>query len=222
MKLSDSIVSKLLDMITIQKVYRPGDKLPNEKELAASMHVSRTTVREAIQYLVSQNILEVRRGKGTFVVSKSEVEENFGFDRLKVMHLKIKDLYEMRLMLEPQMCYYAAMRATDAELEEIMQLGKQIENISKETDEASEENRLFHNAIAKATHNEFGIKLMEILNEALIKAFAECSLKQSLYGDVLLDHKMIMNYLAMRDAEGAKQAMYLHINHAVKDYLPNE
>ncbi|MFP3153958.1 FadR family transcriptional regulator [Lachnospiraceae bacterium ZAX-1] len=218
MKLSSKVVAKLLDMITVQKVYRLGDKLPNENELAVMFGVSRTTVREAILYLVTQNVLEIRRGKGTYVLEASGVEEDFGFDHLKFMHLKMRDLYELRMMLEPQISYYAAMRATNEEIEEILTIGKNLEDERSEKEEDALGNMHFHNAIAKATHNEFGIKLMEIINEALIKAFKVNQLKQIMYEDTMIDHQLIMEFLRLRDGEGAKQAMYLHMRHSMKDY----
>lgn len=108
MKLSDIAISKLLDLITVQKKYQPGDKLPNEAGLAQELHVSRNTVRTAVRYLVGQGVLEIQIGRGTYVSKQSPVSEDFGFDALKYMHLKLRDLYELRLMLEPQMAYYAA------------------------------------------------------------------------------------------------------------------
>lgn len=218
MKLADKVTAELLDLITVQKRYLPGDKLPNEKELALQLDVSRTTIRESLQYLVSQNILEVRRGRGTFVREASATEQDFGFDQLNVMHLKIRDLYEIRLMLEPQMAYYAALRSTDEELQEIMRLEEHLEEVNALKGEDSEGNRQFHNAIARATHNEFGIRLMEITNDALIRAFAESDLKQVIYRDSILDHQLITKYMAMRDGEGARQAMYLHMKHSIQDY----
>lgn len=218
-KLSDKVIKQILDMISVQQKYRPGDKLPNEQELSVELGVSRTTLREAILYLVTQNVLEIRRGKGTFVSEHSKIDDDFGFDDLKYMHLKLRDLYEVRSMIEPEMAYYAAKRATDDELNEILELGKQIEDHQDEYDENTEGNQAFHIAIAKATHNEFGIRICQLTNEALIEAFAERNLKQTLYEDTLMDHRMIMKYLQMRDGEGAKQAMYLHMKHALKDYI---
>lgn len=101
MKLSDIAISKLLDLITVQKKYQPGDKLPNEAGLAQELHVSRNTVRTAVRYLVGQGVLEIQIGRGTYVSKQSPVSEDFGFDALKYMHLKLRDLYELRLMLEP-------------------------------------------------------------------------------------------------------------------------
>lgn len=218
MKRADRIKSELIDMIRVQKRFCPGDKLPNEKDLAEELGVSRTTVREAVQYLVTQGMLEVRRGKGTYVMESSQALEEFGFDSLKVMHVKIRDLYELRMMLEPQMAAMAAVRATDSELEEILRLGKVIRESSAVMEENSQGNQEFHNAVARASHNEFGIRLMEIINEALVKAFEENRLKQTLYTDMLMDHNMIMEYLKLRDGAGARLAMELHIRHAIRDY----
>ncbi len=54
-------------MIIIEKRFSIGDKLSNEIELSQKLNVSRTTLREAIKILVAYNILEIRRGKGTYV-----------------------------------------------------------------------------------------------------------------------------------------------------------
>ena len=59
---ADQVISMIVD-----GTFKPGDKLPGEYDLAQRLNVGRSTVREAIKSLVSQNILEVRRGNGTFV-----------------------------------------------------------------------------------------------------------------------------------------------------------
>ncbi len=219
MKVADKAKTDLLELITVKKIYKPGDKLPNENDLAADLGVSRTTLREAIQYLRTQGVLEIQRGKGTFVSSGSVADEEFGFDELNVMHIKIKDLYELRMMLEPDMAYYAAERASDEEINAILKLGERLESVSSEDNEDPILNEQFHIAIARASHNEFGIKLMEIINRALVKGFRESHLKQTLYTDVIDDHRMIMNYLKMRDREGVREAMRLHMKHSMVDYV---
>ncbi|WP_455720202.1 FadR/GntR family transcriptional regulator [Agathobacter sp.] len=219
MKISDKAKTDLLELITVKKKYKPGDKLPNENELSAELGISRTTLREAIQYLRTQGVLEIRRGKGTFVAEESIADEEFGFDELNVMHIKIKDLYELRMMLEPDMAYYATLRASDEEINEILQIGERLEEVSTENAEDPVLNERFHIAIARASHNEFGIKLMEIINKALVKAFRDSSMKQTLYNDVMDDHKMIMNYLKLRDCDGVREAMRLHMKHSMSDYV---
>lgn len=66
MLLSERIVENIVDLI-IKGFYKPGDKLPNEMQLSEELNISRATLREAIKTLESRNILEVRRGIGTFV-----------------------------------------------------------------------------------------------------------------------------------------------------------
>lgn len=221
MKLADKVKEQLLDLIIVQKKYVPGEKIPNENQLSQELGVSRTTMREAIQYLVTQGVLEVRRGKGTYVAENPTTEEEFGFDKLNVMHMKIKDLYELRMMLEPDMAAYAAVRATDSELEEILEIGRAIEKDEETMIEDPIRNQEFHNAISRASHNEFGMKLIEIINQALVKAFKESDIKQTIFLDALYDHKMIMNYLKMRDAEGVRQAVELHMKHSIAHFGDN-
>lgn len=66
-KLSEQTSDRLYEMIVDEHRYEPGSKLPNENELSEALRVSRTTLREAISFLVAQGVLEIRRGKGTFV-----------------------------------------------------------------------------------------------------------------------------------------------------------
>ena len=67
-KLSERTADRLYELIMDERQFAPGSKLPNENELSEALHVSRTTLREAISFLVAQQVLEIRRGKGTFVV----------------------------------------------------------------------------------------------------------------------------------------------------------
>ena len=69
--LSQSVADNILSMITIEKRFSAGDKLPNELDLSEELNVSRTTLREAIRILVAYDILEIQRGKGTFVTENA-------------------------------------------------------------------------------------------------------------------------------------------------------
>lgn len=62
MKLADATIEKLIEMITTEKKYKPGDKLPNEAALAQELGVSRSTIRTAVRYLVGQGVLEIKIG----------------------------------------------------------------------------------------------------------------------------------------------------------------
>ncbi|MEG1456438.1 MAG: GntR family transcriptional regulator, partial [Comamonas sp.] len=73
MRLADHVVEKLLALVQARGI-QPGQRLPAERQLATELGVSRTSVREAIQKLISQGVLATRRGAGTYVQSSAPAE----------------------------------------------------------------------------------------------------------------------------------------------------
>lgn len=214
--LSQSVADDILAMINIDKKFVIGDKLPNENELAKQLQVSRTTLREGIRILVTRNILVIKRGKGTYVANHEKLEGNFGLEEFSTFKTNIKDLYEMRLIFEPQSAFYAAKRATDKELARILHYGKLEEKNILNNVDRTETEQAFHKSIAKATHNEFMNKLMPILYKAIDKGVILSLENKTIIQDTLNDHHTIMEFLEARDAEGAKTAMKLHILRAIR------
>ena len=213
--LSQSVADNILSMITIEKRFSVGDKLPNEIELSQELNVSRTTLREAIRILVAYDILEIRRGRGTYVTEKA-LKQPQDFEQLSAIKVNAKDLYEMRLIFEPEAAYLAAVRGTDAEIKRILDYGRRIEEEIRTGGDRTKEEQSFHKAIAQATHNEFMNKLMPILYQAISKGVVLSSQSEKAVNDTIIDHRMIMDFLEQRNAEGAKSAMRIHIMHAIK------
>ena len=112
-KLSDITAGKIRSMIENEHRFSVGDKLPNENDFASELGISRSTLREAIRILTLSGVLEIRRGKGTYVTANTTIE---GTD-LGEISSGLDDLFEMRLMFEPDCAYYAAQRATDEEID---------------------------------------------------------------------------------------------------------
>ena len=214
--LSQSVADNILSMITIEKRFSAGDKLPNEIELSEELNVSRTTLREAIRILVAYDILEIQRGKGTYV-TKTAFDQKDILSQLKEVKVNAKDLYEMRLIFEPEAAYFAAIRGTDAEIKRILELGKRIEQQILKHEDRTDDEHSFHKAIAQATHNEFMNKLMPILYQAISKGVVLSNSSDKATSDTLHDHRMIMEFLEQRNAEGARNAMKIHIMHAIKE-----
>ncbi len=214
--LSQSVADSILSMITIEKRFSVGDKLPNEIELSEELNVSRTTLREAVRILVAYNLLEIRRGKGTYV-TKKVLEQPQDLEQLSAVKVNAKDLYEMRLIFEPEAAYLAAVRGTDAEIKRILDYGKRIEDEIRNGKDRTEDEHSFHKAIAQATHNEFMNKLMPILYQAISKGVVLSAQSENAINNTIGDHRMIMEFLEQRNAEGAKNAMKIHIMHAIKE-----
>ncbi|MFD2657503.1 FadR/GntR family transcriptional regulator [Gracilibacillus thailandensis] len=216
-RLSDSVADDIMSMLAIEKRFLPGDKLPNENELSEELNISRTTLREAIRILVTNGILEIRRGKGTYVKEDIDVNnlEEMGF--LVEAKINAKDLYEMRLIFEPEAAYYATIRASDPELRRILDYGNQIEQKIKHNEDRTNVEQMFHKSIVKATHNEFMEKLMPVLYQAIDKGVILSKKKELAVKDTINDHKMIMEFMKNRNPEGARSAMKIHILHAMEE-----
>ena len=211
--LSLQIADELKEKILVNKEYKIGDKLPNENLLSEELSVSRTTLREAIRILVTENILEIKRGKGTFIINDTLDNHNFG--KLNNTVSDLKDLLELRLIIEPMAVYYATKGATDKEIENIISLGQIVESKILNQEDRNNEEQSFHNAIAKASHNSFIKDLMPIINEAINKG-VNLSKEFSKINDLTMsDHKLIMDFMKKRNADGAKVAMELHIINAM-------
>ena len=215
-RLSDSAAEEILAMITVEKRFLPGDKLPNENELSQEMEISRTTLREAVRALVANGILEIQRGRGTFVKQDIDTDDVKLLTPLKDVKVNVRELYEMRLIFEPEAAYYAARRATDRELERILELGEQIEELILEGRDRRAVEQEFHKAIARATHNEFMNRLMPILFSAIDKGVSLSREKREAEENTVSDHRMLMQFLQSRNAEGARYAMKIHMMHAIE------
>ena len=216
-KLSERTADRLYEMIAEERRYEPGSKLPNENELSAALSVSRTTLREAISFLVAQGVLEIRRGKGTFV-STNLPEEAVDLSVLQNMHSRVraKDLFEMRLIFEPETVALACRRASDEELEQIRKKALRVERTAAEGGDWAEADQEFHLAIIKASHNEYMRRLYPIINSAVNEILQITRSRQEMQNIALGDNRLILDFLMARDEEGARYAMAIHMKHLIQ------
>jgi DNA-binding FadR family transcriptional regulator len=199
-------------MIEEENRFSVGDKLPNENDLAGELGVSRSTLREAIKILTTNGILEINRGKGTFVTSNTIIN----LDDLSDIASGLDDLFEMRLMFEPDCAYLAAERATDDEIATICYYGEEIEKKILSGEDRTFEEQKFHESIANATHNSFVKQFMPIIFNAIKKGVVVLTKDKDVSDDNMNDDRLIMDFIKKRNPEGARTAMRLHIIHAME------
>lgn len=210
--LAESTAQQIIKMIEEDNCFSVGDKLPNENDFAAKLGVSRSTLREAIRILTTNGVLEIKRGKGTFVTANTTVD----CTNLNDIESGLDDLFEMRLMFEPECAYLAAKRATDEEIETICYYGREIEKKILSGEDRTYEEQKFHESIANATHNSFVKQFMPIIFNAIKKGVVVLTKDNNVSNDNLNDDKLIMEFIKKRNAEGARTAMKLHIIHAIE------
>ena len=208
--LAECIADDIMSMIIIEGRFHPGEKILNESDFAKELFVSRSTFREAVKILSERGVLIVRHGSGMYV-SKDVLENRE--NRFKRYESKIdaRELNEIRMMIEPETAYYAALRASNHELKRIAYYGQLVENkiVAGVTDRRTEEIR-FHLSIARAAHNSFMDRLAPTIFDAIDKSRNVFNLEEVRQG-TLLDHRMIIQYLNERNADFARTAMRSHM-----------
>ena len=113
--LSSRVAEQIENLIREGK-FTSGQQIPNETQLQQQMNVGRGAVREAIKILVAKNMLEVRRGQGTFVVENpGVVEDPLGLSLEKDQDKVVRDLHQVRCELEPLAAKLAAKNITEEE-----------------------------------------------------------------------------------------------------------
>ncbi len=197
--------------------YTPGSKLPNENVLSLKMGVSRTTLREAIRILVAEGVLQVHRGKGTYVNGPQDHLS----DALPSFHeqkVALKDLYEARLIIEPAAAALACQRATDEEIEEIVRLVKatqeQFHN-DYNNQEIIQREIAFHDALIRASHNQFFDYFIPVVNQTIEKTFELEYKWEAVAEGAYNDNFMIIDFLQKRDAEALRSVMTIHLHRAL-------
>ena len=215
-KLSEQTADRLYERIVYERRYVPGSKLPNENQLSEELQVSRTTLREAISFLVAQEVLEIRRGRGTFVAEELPAA-GMDLTELEGMRSRIraKDLFEMRLIFEPATVALACERATDEELEQIRKKARRVERVAAEGGDWPLADQEFHWAIIKASHNEYMRRLYPIINSAVNEILQITRNRRQMQEIALADNILIMEFLLQRDAPGARYAMSIHMKHLI-------
>ncbi len=194
-----------------------GEKIPNEYELAEQFGVGRSTVRETVRSLATKGILEVRRGSGTYVISKSTIEEDpLGLANLEDPYELVMDLFEVRLMLEPEIAAQASMRATAKEKQELRRLCKEVEQLYINGRDHTGKDIEFHSCIARCSKNRVVEQLQGLIQNAVV-AFVNLT-HRALMEETFAAHRAITEAIEKGDPVGARCAMIMHLTYS-RQYL---
>jgi DNA-binding FadR family transcriptional regulator len=216
-------------------VYKIGDKLPPERDLALQLGVSRTSVREAMIALEVNGIVEVKLGSGVYVINDHQDAANpqTGFNTSihpsLLPHLQEDavitpfEILEARLMVEPYLAELAAKNRSEEQLEDIKEafLMNVRDNLEHSTEHIGD--RLFHIRIAEASQNN---ACTFFLNFLLSKHYTDFfSRMRSLYTPEdmplrsQLEHQEIMTAIQAQDAQAAHDAMKNHLQNVISIFL---
>lgn len=207
--LAEQAADKIVDLI-VDNNWESGNKLPNEYELAKQLNVSRNTLREAIRALVSRNILEIRRGDGTYIAENCGVTEDpMGLKFIRDKQKLVSDLLELRFMIEPELASMAALNATDAQAGRLYELCREIEKRILRKEPYEEKDMEFHVMIARLSSNIMAPNLIPVINQSVIPFLQ--GRREDMERDILETHRDIVTAIQRHNPDEAHDAMYLHL-----------
>jgi DNA-binding FadR family transcriptional regulator len=194
-------------------IWRFGDRLPAERTLAAELGVSRTTVRRACRDLVAVGVLEVRSGagshSGTFVRSELVPRGMLG-DPTSLPLGEIAGVLESRRLFEPDVALLAAERATRDDLAELRRTITIQEEHVDDPHQVSLLDPSFHIAMARATHNETIVAMMEVLHQRLV-LLRTTDFRPTIAVEAIEQHRRTLDALIGRNRDEIIAAMDAHL-----------
>src|SRR5229473_726154 len=217
-RLYEQIVQQI-EASVLNGTLKPGDQLPAERELAQSLGVSRTAVREAVKALREKGLVEAYSGRGTFVTDGTSQAARQSFDLMVKIGQQegAPHLAELRLILEPGIAALAAVRVKEEDLAAMREAVAVMDRAQDDPEAYIEADLDFHLALAETVANPLILSLIDsivgLLREQRIKIFNVEGGPQR--GQV--HHKRILEAMERRDAEMARTAMRAHLEQVRED-----
>jgi GntR family transcriptional repressor for pyruvate dehydrogenase complex len=211
-------VESLLEAIQ-RGTFAPGTKLPNEHALAAQLGVSRTAAREALQRLVSLDVLSARHGYG-YVVKRAESARAVRPEVLVLTRgpVELFALLEARAALEKELAALAAHRATKEQLAEMGAALGDLGGAIAAQQPGTEADMAFHLAVARAARNPFLYRLSDVIRAYLERMRSSLPSWSHDRSEVLARHQAVYEAIAAGDEAAAAAAMRGHMEMVFRQF----
>lgn len=200
-------------------LYLPGSLIEDEASLAKRFGVSRTVIRDAVKVLVGKGLLEVRRGIGTRVKPR----EQWALLDVDVLSWRLAapadssmllQLAEVRKLFEPQAAAWAAQRATESEVADILDAVEDMRSDVADTRMFLAADARFHRSVLRAAHNELLFALSGMIYSSLLANVRMKNPDPDTNRKIVPFHREVYNAINRRDDVDAKVKMTLLIEDA--------
>jgi GntR family transcriptional repressor for pyruvate dehydrogenase complex len=209
--LTGDIFRKMVTYL-IRGDWKPGDRIPPERELRLQLNVGRASLREALKALEIMGMLETRLGSGTYVCEKSEfLSRPLLWAIASGSVAETNELVEARELLEVEMAGLATERASTDDLKEI---GLQLEEMEKSVDDVErflQADIAFHLAVGRAAHNNILMNALHLIRN-LLRNWLDTTLRmEGVIPRVLSEHQQIFLAIVKKNRSAAREAMQEHL-----------
>jgi GntR family transcriptional regulator, transcriptional repressor for pyruvate dehydrogenase complex len=216
---SDQVAERILDLIR-NRTLRAGDRLPTERDLAASLHVSRPSVREAIRGLTRMGIVRSVQGDGAYI---GELNAESLLEPLQLFisleDVNIRELYDARTMIESNVASRAARFMTDERIRELEDIHKQQKETLDDPVRFRISDGLFHELIWEGCHNAFLYRIGKGLHVIGQEFRQRASETPGVLNQSYRDHRLLLKAIEARKPEAAAHAAAKHMQNVLQSTL---
>lgn len=215
-KVFEQVIEQIKEIIQNGEL-KCGDQLPSERDLCEQLHVSRTSVREALRSLEMLGIIECRQGEGNFIRESFEDSLLEPISITFMLHgSKTNEILELRKIIEPETAALAARNISAAELQEIKELILLL-NREDDSEKSAEIDKKIHYKIVRASGNGLVINVMYAVSnlvdryiEAVVANLFQTPENKSIVKE---QHEAVVREIEAHDAAKAAAAMRKHLEY---------
>ncbi|WP_027721942.1 FadR/GntR family transcriptional regulator [Maridesulfovibrio zosterae] len=206
-----SVAKQIAELIESGE-FKQGDKLPPERTLAEKFQVSRSSVREAIKCLAQKNLVESRRGDGTYILTDIDADIFEAFtSAFSDQKKRLSDIFQFRMVVEPQIAALAAMAMDDETLNRLKVIIFDQQTRMRNGEDCSDLDTRLHLEIAKSTGNSIFPEMMTALNRIVEESRSKMLQSPERQEKSLAAHFNLLEAFEKRDAAKAREIMMQHI-----------
>lgn len=211
---TQATVSCLQQMIKDGRL-KPGDRLPSERDLAQDLSVSRTALREALSILATIGQITAAPGGRGFLIAGATDGTDTASWRFAARY-SLAEVYQFRHIAESHAAQLAAIRRTDADLEEMRQSIDLLRNAAHagELDAYARADFDFHHIILRISGNRLLIDIHRTFAGVVLESQRLPTRRPGPLLHAVNEHERILQAIAMNDPDGAGYYMRTHIGMA--------
>ncbi len=192
---------------------QPHDRLASERVLAENYNVARGTVREALNMLSEETLVEIRRGSGTYVVQPQVVQIPPSIE-----HASPLELMDARFALEPHICRLAVMNGRRKDFDALEALCDEMDSVGEDGSGFSEADTNFHRTLVQCTRNSLLIWIIDQITSVRSQGewtrMRRLTLGKGIISQYNTQHRQILEAIRSREPERAANMMKEHLETA--------
>lgn len=217
---SEQVFEQLKEQI-LNNEWQKGEKIPSENELSALLGVSRVTVRNALQKLISLGLIETRFGEGSFITDALPgISMNSLIPIAYLRENSLQEILEYRRVMEGNVAELATKKASPEDVAKLEEAYLAMDKVKDDLEQFSKADLNFHLLLANTTKNSLIIQTFYIFSDVLNRAFSQIVTKRGNSAGIYY-HKLLLEAVKDGNSHEAKRIMDEHMEDLYNTFETN-